>query len=134
MLKSEAKIPQYGRHGDAGLDLFCCEDYIIKPGERCHIGLGFAMELAEGYVGLMWDRGGMAAKHGVHSLAGVIDSNYRGEVTVILLNTTNETYTVAKGDKVAQMLIQRHETVSFTETDELSDTERGDGAWLSSGK
>jgi len=133
-LRPEAKIPTYGRNGDAGLDLYACEDYIIEPGERCHIGLGFAMELPEGFVGLMWDRGGMAAKHGVHSFAGVIDSNYRGEVTAILFNTTKRPYSIKKGEKVVQMLIQQHEKAQFIEVDELTDSERGGSAWLSSGK
>ena len=133
-LHPEAKTPTYGRNGDAGLDLHACEDYTIEPGKRCHIGMGFAMELPKDYVALIWDRGGMAAKHGIHSLAGVIDSNYRGEVTVILFNTTNEPYTISKGDKVVQMLIQHHEVAQFTEVDELADSERGDQAWLSSGK
>jgi len=133
-LRPEATIPTYGRNGDAGLDLYACEDYIIEPGERCKISLGFAMELPDGYVALMWDRGGMAAKHGIHSIAGVIDSNYRGEVIAILFNTTNEPYTVTKGDKVIQMLIQRHEVVQFKEVPELTDSERGGNAWLSSGK
>ncbi len=133
-LRPEAKTPAYGRNGDAGLDLYACEDAVIKPGERSHVGFGFAMELPDGYVALMWDRGGMAAKHGIHSLAGVIDSNYRGEVTAILLNTTDQPYAIKKGDKVIQILIQHHEVAQFKEVPELADSERGEQAWLSSGK
>lgn len=134
LLRPEAKIPSYGREGDAGLDLYCCEDYELQPGERRRFALGFAMELPKGTVALMWDRSGMAANHGIHSLAGVIDSNYRGEVNVVLYNTSKEPYTVSSGDKIAQMLIQRHETVQFKEVSELADSERGDRGWLSSGK
>lgn len=133
-LRPEAKIPMYGRNGDAGFDLYACEDQIIESGERSRISLGFAMELPEGYVALIWDRSGMAAKYGIHSMAGVIDSNYRGEITAILLNTTDKQYAVSKGDKVVQMIIQKHEVVQFKEVPELADSERGDQAWLSSGK
>lgn len=134
LLRSEAKTPTYGRAGDAGLDLCCCEGYELKPGERHKFGLGFAMELPEGTVALIWDRGGMAANHGIHSIAGVIDSNYRGEVNVVLYNTSAEPYTIDARDKIAQMIIQRFEQVEFTESDTLSDTERGEQAWHSSGK
>ncbi len=98
------------------------------------VPLGFAMEMPTGYVALVWDRSGMAAKHGIHSLAGVIDCTYRGEVKVVLYNTTDQPYEIQVGDKVAQLLIQQHETVVFEEVDELSDTERGADGWLSSGK
>jgi dUTP pyrophosphatase len=134
MLKPEATQPSYGRPGDAALDLYSCEDYTLQPGERHAFGLGFAWELPEGYVALVWDRGGMAKQHGIHSIAGVWDSNYRGETTVILLNTTQEPYSIKKGDRIAQAVIQQHTTVELEEVDELSDTERGEGAWLSSGK
>ncbi len=134
LLKPQAKIPDYGRPGDAGLDLCACEDYTLQPGERHGFGMGFAMELPDGYVALVWDRGGMAAKYGIHTLAGVVDSNYRGEVTVILLNTTSEPYQIKAGDRIAQMVVQQHAAVAFTQVDELGDSERGSKAWLSSGK
>lgn len=134
LLHPQAKIPQYGRPGDAGLDLYCCDEYKIEPGQRIKIPLGFAMELPEGTVALMWDRSGMAANHGIHSLAGVIDGNYRGEVNVVLYNTSSKTYNIKQGDKIAQMLIQNFEHIDFQEADELSDTERGEQGWLSSGK
>ena len=92
------------------------------------------MEFPEGFVSLVWDRGGMAAKFGLHLLAGVIDSNFRGEVTAIMLNTSDEKYRIHKGDKIGQMIIQRYEQVELKQTDELSETERGEQAWLSSGK
>ncbi|MBI5037894.1 MAG: dUTP diphosphatase [Candidatus Kerfeldbacteria bacterium] len=133
-LHLNAKLPVHGRPGDAGLDLFAPEDVIIPPHERKQIPLGFAMEIPSEYVALVWDRSGMAAKMGIHSMAGVIDSTYRGEIKLVLYNTTNEPYQINAGDKVAQMVIQRHETVSFTEVDELSETERGEQGFLSSGK
>lgn len=133
-LHPHAKVPAHGRPGDAGLDVCAIQDNTIGPRQRMLIPLGFAMEIPEGYVALVWDRSGMASKHGIHSLAGVIDSTYRGEVKVVLYNTTDEPYGIKAGDKVAQMVIQKHESVKFTEVDELSDTERGEQGWLSSGK
>ncbi|MFA5134464.1 MAG: dUTP diphosphatase [Patescibacteria group bacterium] len=134
LLRPEAKVPAYGRIGDAGLDLYCCEGHTLQPGERRRFGLGFAMELPEGTVALVWDRGGMAANHGIHSIAGVIDSNYRGEVNVVLYNTSTEPYAISAGDKIAQMLVQQCESVDFIQSDELSDTARGEQAWHSSGR
>ncbi|MFZ6036232.1 MAG: dUTP diphosphatase [Patescibacteria group bacterium] len=133
-LHPNAKLPVHGRPGDAGLDLFSVEALVIPPRDRRQVALGFAMEIPLGYVAHVWDRSGMAAKMGIHSMAGVIDSTYRGEVKVILYNTTDQPYEIAVGDKVAQMVIQQHETVTFTEVDALSDTERGEQGWLSSGK
>jgi dUTP pyrophosphatase len=102
ILKSEVRIPGYGRAGDAGLDLYSLEDCMLAPGERHLFKLGFAIELADGYVGLMWDRGGMATNHGIHTLAGVIDSNYRGEVSCVLYNSSLDPYTITKGDKIKE--------------------------------
>lgn len=130
----EAIIPAYGRQGDAGLDLFSCEDYLLAPGDRHLFKLGFAVELSPGTVGLMWDRSGMATNHGIHALAGVIDSNYRGEVCCVLYNTSGEPYTIKKGDKIAQMLIQRFEQVDFKQVEILPDSARGDKGWFSSGR
>ncbi|MBU0597592.1 dUTP diphosphatase [Patescibacteria group bacterium] len=134
LLKPNAKIPSYGRKGDAGLDLYSCEDYELKPVERHSFGLGVAIELPRDLVALIWDRGGMAAKKGIHSIAGVIDSNYRGEVNVVLLNTSKELYKIKKGDRIAQMIVQKCEAVEFNQVDELKESERGDQGWFSSGK
>jgi len=134
LLNPKAKVPVYGRAGDAGLDLFCCEEYILEPGQRYLFKLGFALELTDGHVGLVWDRSGMAAKFGIHSLAGVIDSNYRGEVGVVLLNTSEEAHEFKVGDKIAQLVVQKKEEVKFSQVEELTDSERGEQGWLSSGK
>ncbi|MDD5040160.1 MAG: dUTP diphosphatase [Patescibacteria group bacterium] len=134
LLKTNARVPASSREGDAGLDLFCCEGGEIPPCERVRVDLGFALELPPGTVALIWDRSGMASKHGIHTLAGVIDSTYRGEVSVVLYNTTKTPYEYSAGDRVAQMIVQKHETVSFRQVDALSDTTRGAGGWLSSGK
>jgi dUTP pyrophosphatase len=134
LLQPDTVMPVYGRDGDAGLDLFSREDMVLPPGKRHLFRLGFSVELCVGTVGLIWDRGGMATNHGIHTLAGVIDSNFRGEVCCVLYNTSAEPYTVKKGDKIAQMLIQKFERVDFKEVDELSDTSRGAKGWFSSGR
>lgn len=124
-LTPEAIIPQAQRPGDAGLDLYSVEDYKLKPSERHTFKTGIALEIPIDYVGLVWDRSGLAAKHGLTSLAGVIDSNYRGEILITILNTSNEIYNVKKGDRIAQLLIQKYENVEFVETEELSESVRG---------
>lgn len=134
LLCPEARVPAYSRPGDAGLDLFSCEDCVLKPGERHLFKLGISMELPVGTVALMWDRSGMAAHHGIHSIAGVIDPTFRGEVCVVLYNTSAESYTIKQGDKIAQMLIQKVEQVVFKKTNTFSETERGAGGWSSSGR
>ena len=134
ILNPEAKIPVYGREGDAGLDLYSCEDFILEPKKRHVFKLGFALELSSETVALVWDRSGMAVKHGIHSLAGVIDSNYRGEVSITLYNTSDEPWQCKKGDRIAQMVIQRFEKASLKQVDKLSETERGEKAYLSSGR
>ncbi len=133
-LNPDAIIPQPQRQGDAGLDLYSYEDFELKPGERHAFKTGVAMEIPVDYVGLIWDRGGLAVKHGLTTLAGVVDANYRGEIMVAILNTSNEIYNIKKGDRIAQMLIQKYESVEFLEAEELSKSARGDNWSGSSGK
>lgn len=133
-LKAAAIIPSYSHAGDAGLDLYSLEDHSLEPGQRHSFKLGFSMELPEDFVALFWDKSGLAAKHGLQCLGGVIDSGYRGEYTVVLANTSSEAYQIKKGDKIAQMLIQPIETAELTEVDELPPSSRQDGAWGSTGK
>ena len=133
-LNEKAKLPSYSFKGEAGLDLYAIEDYLLKPGERRLFKLGFAMELPLGYVALIWDRSGLAKKHGIKTMGGVIDPTYRGEVGVILLNTSNEPFEIKEGDRIAQMLIQKVEYVDVVESDELSETERGAGGFGSTGR
>jgi dUTP pyrophosphatase len=130
-LTPDAVIPQAQRPGDAGLDLYSIEDFELKPGERHAFKTGVAMEIPMDFVGLVWDRGGLAVKHGLTTLAGVVDANYRGEIMVAILNTSDEIYNVKKGDRIAQMLIQKYESVEFVESEELSDSARG-AAWSGS--
>ena len=133
-LHPDAKIPKYAHHDDAGFDLFTPENTFVKKGERVAVPTGLAMEIPEGFVGLIWDKSGLAIKHGIKTLGGVIDSTYRGEVLVGVINLSGGDYVFEKGHKVAQMIIQKKETVDFEEVKELTDTVRGEGGFGSTGK
>jgi dUTP pyrophosphatase len=133
-LNSEAKLPEYANSDDAAFDLFSIEDIEIKPNDRVQIPTGIAMQIPENHVGLIWDKSGLSHNQGLKTLGGVIDSGYRGEVKVGLINLGSEIYKIEKGHKVAQMIIQRKETCEVVEVDDLEDSERGEGGFGSSGK
>lgn len=133
-LHPDAILPKYATKDDAGMDLFAIENIELGPMERGQIGVGIAMEIPEGYVGLVWDKSGLSHKFGIKTLGGVIDSGYRGEIKVGVINLGKEKYTFEKGHKVAQMIIQKKETPEIVEAAELSDSERGHGAFGSTGK
>lgn len=134
-LDPQAKLPAYALPGDAGLEFFALEDFVVpansrKPGIRT----GVAVAIPDGYVGLFWDKSGLAAKHGLKVMAGVIDSSYRGELLLTLLNTSDTDYAFKKGEKVMQMLVQKVERVEIKEVENLSETTRGEGGFGSTGK
>lgn len=129
-----AKLPTRATMGDAGLDLYSVEEIAIQPGDRLVVKTGVAMEIPFGYAGLVWDKSGLAAKKGLKTMGGVIDAGYRGEIQVVLANLGNEPHTIAVGDKIAQLLIQKVDLPEVSEAAELSDSERGDGGFGSSGK
>ena len=133
-ISPDAQIPSYAKEGDAGFDLNSVEDYVIKPFEKVIVKTGLQMEIPKGYVGLIWDRSGLATKNSLHRLAGVVDSSYRGEVGVVLFNLKNIEYKVNKGDRIAQMLIQSVERVEFEEVSELEETVRGECGFGHTGK
>ncbi|MFT7615592.1 MAG: dUTP pyrophosphatase [Candidatus Woesearchaeota archaeon] len=133
-LHKNAIIPKYGRKGDAGFDLHATLGCRIKPGQKVTVPTGIAIELPDGYVSHVWDRSGLAAKHGITTLAGVIDSNYRGEYNIVMINLGEEDYEIKAGDRIAQIVVIKHEVVSFTEVEELEDSERADNWSMSSGK
>ncbi len=133
-LHLDAKAPHYAHNDDAGFDLFSVENTLIKKGERFAVPTGISMEIPEGYVGLIWDKSGIGIKEGIKTLGGVVDSSYRGEVLVGMINLSEKDYTFEKGHKVAQMLIQKKEKVDFEEVSELTDTKRGKGGFGSTGK
>ena len=105
-LQEDAILPKYAHKTDAGMDLFAVHEATLAPGESTVIKTGFKMQIPVGHVALIWDRSGLAAKHAVHTLAGVIDEGYTGEVGVVLKNSGKETFFVEKHMRIAQMLIQ----------------------------
>ncbi len=132
-IDKEIELPKYSREGDAALDIRSAETLVLKAGEKRVVKSGIAIELPEGQVGLVWDRGGMAAKHGIHTMAGVLDSNYRGELMIVLKNLSEDNFKIEKGDRIAQLVIQPVSEAVIEESEELSDTERGEGRFTSSG-
>lgn len=136
-LKEDAKAPSYSYEGDAGLDIFSYEEFVLKPGERKTVSTAIAIEFPKGYVALVWDKSGVASKFGIKSMGGVIDSHYRGELKIVMFNTSSQDYAVKKGDKIVQLLIQPVEHAELkvlSQDEELSSTERGEKGFGSSGK
>jgi dUTP pyrophosphatase len=127
--------PSYAHPGDAGLDISSAEDVVIEPGERAVVGTGFAMALPEGYAAFVQPRSGLAARRGLSNVhtPGLIDCHYRGEVKVILVNLGKEPFAVKRGDRIAQMVIQRVEWARVEAVEELDDTARGEGGFGSTG-
>jgi dUTP pyrophosphatase len=125
-------LPVYGSAGAAGADLIASEHVTLQPGERAAVATGLHLEIPSGHVGLVWPRSGLALKHGIDTLAGVIDSDYRGEVRVVLVNHGQAAVTIAAGDRVAQLLVQRVEHVEFV-SGELGGSARGAGGFGSTG-
>ena len=133
-LHPDAQIPIIAHLGDAGCDLFATEDVALKVGQREQVPTGLAFEIPDRYVGLIWDKSGLSHKAGIKTLGGVIDSGYRGEIMVGVINLGNESHTFKKGEKVAQLLIQKIQSPTFEEVIELSDTSRGEGGFGSTGR
>lgn len=129
----DVEIPKSAHVGDAGIDLYSAEKVIIKSGEKKIIKTGIKMAIPQGYAGLIWDRSGLAAKHSLHCLAGVIDSGYRGEIGIVMINLSKEDFNIEKNSRIAQMLIQKIECPIIIETDELDETSRSDGGFGSTG-
>lgn len=133
-LDARAKLPTYAYASDAGLDLYAVEDTIVPAHGRVMITTGLSVAVPEGYVGLVWDRSSLPAKFGLHILAGVIDSGFRGELKLVVLNTSDQDYKITASDKVAQFLIQPVAHVEVLEVEKLPPSERGQGGFGSSGK
>lgn len=137
-LDPDLPLPAYARDGDAGVDLVAREDVTLAPaGGRAVIPTGIAIALPEGYAGFVQPRSGLAAKHGVTCLntPGLIDSGYRGELKVCLINhDPSEPFAVVRGERIAQLVVQAVEHVNFVEVDALDATERGDQGYGSSGR
>ena len=136
-LNPNAVLPTYGSEFAAGADLYACieNDILVFPGETVMVGTGLAMEIPEGYAGLIYARSGLASKKGLApaNKVVVVDPDYRGEFMVALHNHSKDTQTVAKGERIAQLVITPCIQVEFNETDYLSDTVRGEGGFGSTG-
>ena len=132
-LNPKAKIPTKTHTTDAGFDLYTDGDYVIGAGKTILISTGIAMAIPRGYAGLIWDRSSMGVK-GLHRHAGVIDSDYRGEIKVCIHNASGDNYEISEGDRVAQLIIQAIPSFFLKEVDLLDGTDRGYKGFGSSGK
>jgi dUTP pyrophosphatase len=136
-LDGEASLPAYAHPGDAGLDLVANAEVTIAPGERAVVPTGIAVAIPEGHAGWVLPRSGLASKHGITlaNAPGLIDSGYRGEVKVAVVNLDrSQPYTIARGERIAQMVITAFVTVQIEERAELPPTQRGEGGFGSSGR
>lgn len=135
-LDAELPLPSYAHPGDAGADLVTTVDVSLAPGERAMVPTGIAIALPEGYVALVHPRSGLAAKHGLSivNAPGTVDAGYRGEIKVMLINLDpREPIELRRGDRIAQLVVQRVERAVFSEVGELPDSVRGAGGYGSTG-
>jgi dUTP pyrophosphatase len=149
-LSGVAKIPTQAKESDAGYDLYSCQTLFIAPMERAIISIGIAIEIPKGYYGRVAPRSGLAVKHGIDVLAGVVDSGYRDELKVVLINLnppefphqqdvfnnifgSRNRFVVKQGDRIAQLIIEKCHSVKFLEQESLSDSQRNIGGFGSSG-
>ena len=133
-LRVDAKLPTHGHPGDAGMDFYCVEDVRFPPGKQEIVRTGVAIEIPEGCVGFIWDKSSISFNLGLKVMGGVIDSGFRGEITMSLLNISNKEVLITKDHKIAQMVIQKFEHCDIVEVEELSETVRGEGREGSTGK
>lgn len=136
LLHELAQAPKYAHDGDAGADLVCIEDVTLAPGERSLVSTGVAIALPAGYVGLVHPRSGLATKHGIGivNTPGTIDSGYRGELKICLINLDpSETVNLPAGSRIAQLVIQEVTSAQFIQVQDLGETERNDKGFGSTG-
>ena len=135
-LDSDAVIPTYAKPGDAGADLYAISELVLAPGERALVKTGLAIALPNGYVGLVHPRSGLGLKNGISvvNTPGTIDAGYRGEIGVVLINhDLHESFQVKKGDRIAQLVIQKVENAQFKVVNQLPESERAAGGYGSTG-
>lgn len=135
-LDSDLPVPAYAKPGDAGVDLRARESLVLQPGERALVPTGIAIAIPEGYAGFVQPRSGLALNHGITCLntPGLIDSGYRGELKVLLINTDRDTaFEIVRGERIAQLVLQAVATATFVEVDELDSSDRGVTGFGSSG-
>jgi dUTP pyrophosphatase len=136
-LRPDLPLPAYAHPGDAGADLCAAEDVVLPPGGRATVGTGLAVAVPEGFAAFVHPRSGLAARHGITvvNAPGTVDAGYRGEVRVVLLNTDrDEPFTVRRGDRIAQLVVQPVTRVRFLDVAELPPTPRGEGGFGSTGR
>lgn len=134
LLSELGKIPTKGTDFSAGYDLYAAENGEIDPLKRCLIKTNISIAIPKGYYGRIAPRSGLAYKNGIDVMAGVIDSDYRGDVGVILYNTGIEVFSFNRGDRIAQLVIEKCHKADWVQVDDLSDTDRGDGGYGHTGK
>ncbi|MEX1164548.1 MAG: dUTP diphosphatase [Nitriliruptor sp.] len=129
-------LPSYAHEGDAGLDLRTADDLVLAPGARAAVATGLRVAVPDGWVGLVHPRSGLAMRHGltVANAPGTIDAGYRGDLLVLLVNLGDEPVSIGRGDRIAQLLLQRVGRATVTEVGDLDDTARGEGGFGSSGR
>lgn len=126
-------LPSKENSSDAGIDIYANESYTLKPQERHLFSTGIAVDFPRGYVALLWDRSGLGSR-GIHRLAGVIDSGYRGEWKVMLINLSDGAVKIKAGDKIIQCILQKYEPVKIKEVKKLKESKRGSRGFGSSGR
>ena len=131
-LREEARLPTKGHEGDAGIDFYCVEEVKLQPRKRTEVLTGVAVQIPKGCVGLVWDKSSVSFGKGLKTMGGVIDAGYRGEIKFCFYNTNDEEIIFEKGQKVAQMIIQKFENCDIVE-EELEDSARGEKGFGSTG-
>jgi len=132
LLDKNLPMPRYQHEGDAGLDLASRVDYVVEPGERATIPTGIAVAIPSGYAGFVLPRSGLASRHGIALVnsPGLVDSGYRGEVAIVLINTDKrEPFRIKRGDRIAQLVIQKVVEATTVQVSELDATSRGEGGF-----
>lgn len=132
-LREGAHLPARASSNAAGADLRCIDSFTLSPGERKLVPTGIAVEIPEGYYGRVAPRSGLAVRHGIDTLAGVIDSDYRGEVQILLVNLGAEEAVFQQGDRIAQLIIEHAAPAGYQWSEELGETERASGGFGSTG-
>lgn len=133
LLTHSATLPTRANNGDAGYDLYSVEQTYLRPGERAMVKTGISVAIPLGYYGRVAPRSGLAVKHGIDVMAGVVDSTYRGEVCVVLINLGKDPIDIPSGTRIAQLIIEACYSAEWQVVDKLSDTARGSGGFGSSG-
>jgi len=136
-LDPELPLPDYAHPGDAGADLRAADEVVLPPGGRATVGTGLAVAVPDGYAAFVHPRSGLASRHGITvvNAPGTVDAGYRGEIRVVLLNTdATQPFTVRRGDRIAQLVVQPVTRVRFLDVAELPPTPRGEGGFGSTGR